>query len=527
MPRERVSVRKIREILRLHRQAGLSRRQIAASCNLARSTVADYLRRAEAAGLSWPLPRGLDDASLERALFPPMPLGGETPRPEPVWAHVHKEMRRPGVTLALLWQEYKAIHPDGYRYSWFCQHYRRWAAKLDVVMRQEHRAGEKFFVDYAGQTLDIVDPRTGEIREAELFVSALGASGYTYAEATWTQALPDWIGSHVRALEYLGGCPEVLVPDNLKSGITSAHRYEPDVNPTYQQMALHYGMAVIPARVRKPKDKAKAEGSVLLAERWILARLRNQTFFSLAGANGAIAGLREELNARPFQKLPGSRRSLFEELDKPALRPLPADPYEYAEWGKVRVHIDYHVQVDAHYYSVPYQLIGRQLELRLTVRVVELLHKGQRVASHMRCYDPRKRFITNPDHMPKAHRDYAEWTPERMIAWAGKTGPATAAIVERVLVSRPHPQQGFRSCQGLIRLGQKYGEERLEAACQRGVVIGAASYKSIESILKNGLDRQPLPQATPAAQPLQHPNIRGARYYQPSLCEATKEATEC
>lgn len=527
MPRERVSVRKIREILRLHLQAGLSGRQIASSCNLARSTVADYLRRAGAAGLSWPLPEQLDDGALEGILFPPTPQGSETPRAEPDWLRVHKELRRKGVTLALLWQEYKAVSPEGYQYSWFCEHYRHFAGTVDAVMRQEHRAGEKVFVDYAGQTLGIVDERTGEIREAQLFVAALGASGYTYAEVTWTQSLPDWIGSHVRALEYMGGCPEVVVPDNLKSGVTSPHRYEPDLNPTYQQMALHYDMAVIPARVRKPRDKAKAEGSVLLAERWILACLRNRTFFSLAEANEAILELLEKLNARPFQKLPGSRLSLFEELDKPALRPLPAAPYEYAEWKKVRAHIDYHVQIDQHYYSVPHQLIGRQLDLRLTARVVELLHKGKRVASHKRSYDTRRRFITNCDHMPDAHRDYAEWTPERMIAWAGKTGPATAAIVERILVSRPHPQQGFRSCQGLIRLGQKYGEDRLEAACRRGMAIGAASYKSIESILKTGLDRQSLPQATPPVQPLTHPNIRGARYYQPSLCEATKEEAGC
>jgi transposase len=512
MPRKRLSVRKIREVLRLKGECGLSNRQIARSCGISRPTVADYLQAAELAGLGWPLPEGLDDAGLERRLFPPRPVATEEARPEPSWPQVHRELRRKGVTLTLLWQEYKAADPDGFQYTWFCEHYRRWAGRIDLVMRQEHRAGEKLFVDYAGQTAEVVDRRTGEIREAQLFVAVLGASSYTYAEVTWTQGLPDWIGSHVRAFEFFGGCSEILVPDNLASGVTRPHLYEPDLNPTYQDMAAHFGVAVIPARVAKPKDKAKAEAGVQLAERWILARLRNLTFFSLSELNAAVAELLVELNGRPFQKIPGSRRELFEQLDKPALKPLPQTPYEYAEWSKARVHIDYHVAVDTRYYSVPYQLVGQQVEIRLSARIVEVLHKGKRVASHPRCYD-RRRYITLPEHMPKAHREHAQWTPQRIVRWAEKTGPATARVVESILIHRPHPQQGFRSCLGLLRLGKKYSEHRLEAACRRALAIGACSYKSVESILKNGLDRQPLPQAATTIEPLEHSNIRGADYY--------------
>lgn len=512
MPRQRLSVRKIREILRL-RCSGLSARKIAKSCGLARSTVADYLRRARECGLDWPLPDGLDDTELERRLFPPLPAAADSSRPEPNWPVIHKELRRKGVTLSLLWQEYRAVYTDGYQYSWFCEHYRRWTGKVDLVMRQDHRAGEKLFIDYAGQTVEVVNRHTGEIREAQIFVAVLGASSYAYAEATWTQTLPDWIGSHVRALTFLGGCPEILVPDNLKSGVTSPHLYEPDLNPTYQDMAAHYQVAVIPARSAKPKDKAKVEAGVQVVERWILARLRNITFFSLAELKEAIADLLVDLNGRAFQKIPGSRRELFEELDKPALAPLPSVPYEYAEWKKASVHIDYHVEADAHYYSVPYQLVGQKLDVRLTAGVIEVFHKGKRVASHQRCYDPKRRYITLPAHMPKSHQEHAEWTPERLVRWAQKTGPAVARVVETILINRPHPQQGFRSCLGVMRLGKKHGEDRLEAACRRALAINACSYKSIDSILKNGLERQPLPEAAETAQPLEHPNIRGARYY--------------
>jgi transposase len=319
-----MSMRRIREVLRLH-AAGRSQRQIAASVGIGQSTVGDCLTRARLAGVSDPV--ALDDAALERALYPPKPALPVESRGLPDWGYVHRELKRKGVTLFLLWEEYKAAHPQGFHYSWFCQHYRAWAAKVDVVMRQRHRAGETLFVDYAGQKAAVVDRHTGEIQEAEVFVAVLGASSYTYAEATWTQSLPDWIGSHQRAFAYIGGVPESVVVDNLKSGVTKPHRYEPDINPTYAEMAAHYAVAVLPARVRKPRDKAKAEVAVQIVERWILARLRLQTFFSLDELNGAIAELLPLLNERPFKKLPGSRRTLFEQLDRPALAPLPTQPY--------------------------------------------------------------------------------------------------------------------------------------------------------------------------------------------------------
>jgi len=512
MPRKRLSMRKIREVLRLRGEFGLSVRSIAQSCKMARSTVAEYLRRARECGLTWPLPDGLDDTALGRRLFPASPTPNDDPRPEPQWPTVLRELKRKGVTLALLWQEYKATCPDGYQYSWFCERYRRFAGKVDVVMRHEHRAGEKLFVDYAGQTVGVVDAKTGEIREAQIFVAVLGASSYTYAEATWTQSLPDWIGSHVRTFDYLGGCSEILVPDNLKAGVKSPHLYEPDLNPTYQEMAAHYGIAVIPTRIVKPRDKAKVEAGVLLVERWILACLRNRTFFSLVELNDAIAELLVRLNDRPFQKLPGSRREMFEQLDQPVLKPLPTTPYEFAQWKKVRVHIDYHVDVDRHYYSVPYQLVGEQLDARITAQTIEIFGKNKRVASHRRSCR-KGRHTTLAAHMPRSHREHAGWTPERLVRWAQKNGPATAKLVETILTGKRHPQQGFRSCLGVMRLAKKYSCDRLEAACHRALAVGAVSYRSVDSILKHGLDGQPLPEGTPATEPLFHPNVRGADYY--------------
>ena len=329
-------MRKIREVLRLYFAAALSVRAIARSLGTSPSTVGDYLRRAKVAGLSWPVPESVDDTGLERRLFP-APPSSRTERPLPDWSEVHRELRRKSVTLSLLWQEYKESHPEGLQYSWFCEQYRGWAAKLDLVMRQEHRAGEKLFVDYAGQTVPVVDRETGGVRQAQVFVAVLGASSYTFAEATWTQTLQDWTASHVRAFEFIGGCPELVVPDNLRSGVSRAHRYEPDLNPTYHDLARHYGVAVLPARVRRPRDKAKAEVAVQVVERWILAALRHRTFFSLVELNAAIAELLERLNTRRFRKLPGSRRSQFEQLDQPALRALPDSPYVFAEWKAVRV----------------------------------------------------------------------------------------------------------------------------------------------------------------------------------------------
>ena len=514
VPRPRSAMRKIREILRLALGEGLSRRATGAATGLPYTTVSDHLVRAARAGLGWPLPDGMDDAQLEARLFARAEPPPSASRPLPDWPTVHRELRRKGMTLQLLHMEYKERQPSGYQYTQFCRHYRAWQRHLDVVMRQEHRAGEKLFVDFAGQTIPITDPATGEIRQAQLFVAVLGASSYTYAEALPSQELPHWIAAHVHAFSFLGGCTALIVPDNLRSGVTRAHRYEPDINRSYAEMAAHYGAAVIPARPYKPRDKAKAEQGVLLAERWILAALRHRTFFSIAEANEAIAERLAWLNARPFKTLPGSRASLFTELDRPALRPLPAQPYEFAVWKTATVNIDYHVEVDRHWYSVPYGLVGERCDIRVTAAIVEVLHRGRRVASHRRS-DEQRRFTTDAAHMPEAHRRHAEWSPSRIVAWAGGTGPATAALVTAIMASRPHPEQGFRSCLGIMRLGRRYGDERLEAAAARALAIRALSYRSVESILRNGLDGLPLPGSEPVTTTIgDHANVRGAGYYE-------------
>ena len=512
MPAKRLSMRKIKDVLRLCWGQGLSKRKAASSCGVSRPTVADYLRRDEAAGLSWPLPAALDDGALARLLFPPVPAVPAAARGVPDWSAVHRELKRPGVTLQLLWHEYRQTHPQGYQYTWFCQHYRTWRGKLDLVMHQGHRAGEKLFVDYAGMRAQVINPATGEVREAEVFVAVLGASNYTYAEATWTQGLEDWVGAHGRCFTYFGGVPAVVVPDNLRAGVSKAHRYEPDINPTYQDLAAHYGVAIVPARVRHPRDKAKAEVGVQVVERWILAALRQRQCFSLAELNRAIRALLETLNNRPFKKLPGTRRTLFEQLDKPALRPLPVAPYVYAEWKQARVHIDYHVEVHGHYYSVPHALIKKQVDVRITRHTIECFHRGQRIASHRRSDHPA-RHTTVPAHMPEAHRQAGEWSPQRLGRWAAQVGPATETLVRRILSARKHPQQAYRSCLGILRLGKRYGDDRLEAACQRALTLGSHSYKSLESILRLGLDRQPLAEQTEAALPEDHDNIRGPAYY--------------
>ncbi len=505
-------MRKIREVLRLKYELGRSNREIARSCDIGSSTVSDYLKRAGMAGLTWPLPDDHSNTFLERTLFPPpTPAGISYLIPD--FAEVHAELqKRRGVTLNLLWQEYKEQYPDGYQYSWYCQSYRSWSGRLDVTMRHEHRAGEKLFVDYAGQTIGITDRLTGEIRKAQIFVAVLGASNYTYAEATLSQQIEDWIGSHVRAFSFFGGVPEVIVPDNLKSGVTKACRYEPDINPTYHDLACHYQTVVLPARVRKPRDKAKAEAGVLLVERWILARLRKQTFFTLTDLNQEIQRLLPALNNKAFKKLPGSRKSRFEELDRPALKPLPASDYELAYWKKATVHLDYHVEVEGHYYSVPYALVKKQLDIRYSQKTVECFHSGKRVASHVRS-GQQGRHTTVKEHMPLKHQKYMEWTPERFKRWAAKIGPETLCLTEMLLVQRTHPQQAYRSLLGILSLGKSYGEIRLEAACRRALYINALSYRSVQSILKSGLDHKPLPESAKDKEPVEHSNIRGPVYY--------------
>lgn len=512
MTRERTPMRTIKEVLRPKWSCGMSYNAIAESCGIAKSTVIEYVKRAEKAGVSWPVPEELGDRALEQLLFPPVAVT-DSPRPLPVWSDIHRELARKNVTLMLLWDEYKAQYPDGYQYSYFADLYRDYAKKIDISMRQVHRAGEKLFIDYCGQTVPVIDTSTGEVHDCQVFVAVLGASNYAYAEATFTQGLQDWTNSHVRTFEFLGGVPEILIPDNLLSGITKPCRYEPGVNRTYQELAVHYGTVVIPARVRKPKDKAKVEAGVQLVQRWILAALRNRDFFSLTELNAAIRELLEKLNNRPFKKLPGSRRSWFLEVDQPALKPLPAVPFEYAEWKiQKRPGIDYHVEVSDNYYSVPYQLRTEHFDMRITESTVEAFLRGKRLASHIRSYGKGK-YITLPEHMPKAHRNYAEWTPERLIRWAAETGKATGDLVAAILSKQQHPQQGFRSALGVISLAKQFGKDRVEAACRRALAIGAASFKSVKSILETGLDKKPLPEQKASSQIVMHYNIRGGEYY--------------
>lgn len=509
-------MRKIRELLRLKWGCHCSNQLIGHSLGCSPSTVSECLRRAQEAKLSWPLPEALSDEELERLLYPPVKKRTSADTGEIDWACVHQELKRKHVTLTLLWQEYKNQHPNGIHYSWFCYQYRLWRSHIDVWMRQIHKLGEKCFIDYVGTPVPIViNVNTGEVREAQLFVAALGASNFTFVEATWTQQLPDWIASHVHAFEFFGGVPEMVVCDNLKSGVHKAHRYEPDLNPTYQDLAMHYGVAIIPARVATPKDKAKVENAVQQVERRIVAKLRHRTFFSLVELNQALKPLLLELNQQPFQKLPGSRQSQFEELEKPVLRPLPAIRYTFAYWKKVRAGADYHVEIDDHYYSVPYTFAKKELDARYTQQTIEVFYKNKRIASHVRS-EYKHRHTTITEHMPKRHQAYAEWTPERLTRWAEKVGTATAQLMIHIMASRAHPQQGFRACLGILRFEKSYGTPRLESACQRALTIGAYSYKSIESILKNGLDQQPLLRETPTTTliPAHHEYVRGQTYFE-------------
>lgn len=511
MATERLSMRNTREIFRQKWTLGRSHRDVCRSLGISIGAVSGAIARAVAAGLDWSAVQALTDEALEAKLYPSVLAASE--RPEPDCAYVHVERRKPGVTLELLHHEYLEKHPSGYRYTQFCERYRAWLERRRLTMRQEHRAGEKLFVDYSGKKPHIVDPKTGEIVEVELFVAVLGASNYTFAEATRTQRGPDFIASHVRALAFLGGVPAALVPDQLKSGVIIACRYEPGIQRTYEELAQHYGTAILPARPGHPRDKAKVEAGVLVAQRWILARLRHETFFSLEALNERIAELLEDLNDRRMRVYGASRRELFERLDRPALRPLPAEAFAYAEWRKARVNIDYHAEVDHHFYSAPHALVHEEVEARLTAITVELFHKGERIASHLRSYQ-RGRHTTTDEHMPKAHRAHAEWSPSRIVDWAGTIGPSTKALAEAILAERRHPEQGYRSCLGILRLGKRYGKERLEAACARAFAVRARSYRHVESILKNNLDRIPLPAKAPVVGPsADHENIRGGDYY--------------
>jgi transposase len=515
-------MRRIREILRLTAM-GLSQRRVGRSLGIGGTSVWDCLSRAKAAGLSWPLDPALDDTALEARLYPPP---GHTTRAMPDLRRVHDELRAKGMTLQLLWQEYKAAHrDDGYQYSQFCELYHEFEKKLDVVLRQEHRAGERMFVDFSGDGIPIVDRETGEITQAQMFVAVLGASNYTYVEVTPSQDLRSWIQAHIHAYEYFHGVPAITVPDQTKTAVITACRYEPGLNETYLEMARHYDTAIIPARPAHPRDKAKVEVAVLIAQRTIIAALRHHTFFSVAQANAAASEKREQLNDRKFHRLNTTRRELFEKLDKPALRPLPATRYEIGEWLRRRVNIDYHIEVEKRYYSVPYQLVHELVDVRLSASTVEIFRKSRRVASHPRRID--QSHSTQHEHMPKSHQKHSEWTPSRITHWAEKTGGHTKELVEKILASRPHPEQGYRSCLGLLRLGQQFGADRLEAACLRALHTRAHSYRSVQSILKTGLDRQGVVAgASQESAPIDHENIRGPDYYQPKEDECSTSKPE-
>jgi transposase len=505
-------MRKVSEVLRL-KAAGMSNRDIAARAGVCKTTVYEYLSRAQAAGLSWPLPEGLDEAALEDRLFPASSAEVAAARPVPDWREVHREVKRGRhVTLRLLWLEWREANPDGWGYSQFCWHYQRWLGGQDVVMRLSHPAGEKMFVDFSGDRAEVVDAASGEVGHAEVFVAVLGCSGLVYAEATRGQDLASWLGAHVHAWEYYRGVAAVTVPDNLKAGVTKACFYDPELNPSYLELARYYNTVVLPTRVAKPRDKAAVEAGVLSVERWVLAPLRHRRFFDLAELNEAMAERLEELNGRRFRGQATSRRELFEELERPALKALPERRWELAVWKKATANIDYHVEFDHRFYSVPYQLVRQRLDVRATAGTVEVFQSGRRVASHAREHG-RRRYVTDAAHMPPSHRAHLEWTPSRLVEWAATISPATAALAEKILASKPYPEHAYRACLGLMSLGRRYGNDRLGAACERALASGATSYSSVKSILASNLDRLPLPSATPAPAPPEHENLRGGGYY--------------
>jgi len=510
MTQERLAMRKIKEILRLKWEAGLSNRAIARACKISNSTVSETVQRARAAGLSWPLPEELGEDEVYQRLFPKSaPAAVAVGRQLPEWTEVRQEMSKRGVTLRLLWQEYREKYPAGYGYTQYCEHYRSWCQQVEPSMRRVRTGGEELEVDYAGMTVPVVDPESGETWEAQIFVATLGASGYTYAEAQHSQELEQWIGGHVRAFTFLGGVPKILRPDNLKSGVKKANYYEPELNPSYQEMAIYYKVAVLPARPYKPKDKPKVENAVQNVERWVLAPLRKCTFFSLADLNRAMQPLLKALNARIMQHLGQSRQELFLELDQPALQPLPIEPYEFAEWKTVRVNIDYHVVFDKHYYSVPYTLHRPPVEVRATERMVEIFYLGKQVAIHPRSRKPGG-FTTCPDHMPSRHRFVAEVTSEYLLRQGQAISPITAQLIQAILVSRPYPEQAYRTCLGVLSLSKKYPLSIVEQACQRALLGQLLSYGLLKAELEalastHHPNQDPLPA---------HDNIRGRNYYQ-------------
>jgi transposase len=513
-------MRKIREVLRLHSDLGCTHRQIAAACHISPSTVSSYIERAAEAGLTWIDAEPLTEAEVEAKLF--TYVGRSEPKARAVidFDWVHRELPLTGVTLQLLWGEYQLAARDAgvvpYQYSQFCELYAAWRNQRRLSMRQTHRPGEKLFIDYSGKKPCYIDSDTGEVHEVELFVAVLGASNYTFAEITLSQTIPDFTASTVRALEYFGAAPSIVVPDQLRSAVTRPDRSDPDINQTFHELAQHYGMVIIPAPPRKPKGKAKVEVGVLIAQRWVLARLRNRRFFSSVELNNAVAELVEELNERRFQKLPGNRHQAFETLDLPAMKTLPPLRFEIAERKTTRANIDYHIEFDGRYYSVPNQLRQQLIDVRATASVVECRHRGVRVACHHRCYARKGTAVTLPEHRPKSHEDYGNWPPERMLGWACQFGPHVEEVVRRTLASYPHPEMGYRPVLGILRCAEKHGAERMDAACHRALSAagGSAPHRRyIEGILKRGLDRAATPSPPVTSRSTTHEFVRGASYF--------------
>ena len=507
MAQERLTMRKIREILRLKEEAGLSNRAIGRVCKISNSTVGEYLRRAQAAGLHWPLPEGLSEEELYQKLFSESSRGNTPEWPLPNWETVRQELKKKGVTRKLLWIEYREQHPDGYGYTQFCEHYRNWAKTQSPTGRFPHHGGEVMEVDYAGLTVTIVNPESGETRQAPVFVATFPASDYVYAEVQPSQELCHWINGHVRAFQFFGGLPKILRPDNPKTGVKSPNYYEPDLNPTYQEMAEYYQVAVLPARVRKPRDKGNVENGVQNVERWVLAPLRHQTFFSEAEANRAIKARLEALNNRPMAHLGKSRRQLFAELDQPELRPLPPKPYEFATWKTAKVNIDYHVAFEKHFYSVPHTLLHQPVEIRASEHMVEIFHKGQQVALHPRSR-AAGRFSTRPEHMPSSHRFVLELNADWLLQQAQAVGPQTTQYLTALLRARAFPEQAYRSCLGVLSLARKYPSSLLETACQRLLEAHLLSYGDLKSELEASVRQSPADHP-----PAKHENVRGETYY--------------
>lgn len=507
MPVLRITMRKIKDVLRLKLDAKLSHEQIAVALGISKGVVTKYVGLAAAAGLDWATISALEETALEQRLLVRSERTSAYVAPD--YGRIHQEMRRKGVTLLLLWEEYQAEYADRqtWRYTQFCEHYRLFAKQLKRSMRQIHRAGEKLFIDFAGPTIGLTDGS-----RAHVFVAAMGASSYTFACATPRETMIDWIESTVKALQFYGGVTQLIVPDNARSMIADPNRYEPRANDTVQDFARHYGTSVLPARPYHPQDKGKVESAIQIVERWIMARLRHQQFATVLAVNSAIAPLLKHLNDRPFQKLPGCRASAFAALDAPALLPLPVQRYEIAYFKTVKAHIDYHVEVDGHRYSVPHALVGQVLEARITTGAVEILHRAQRVASHLR-NSRRGGFSTVTEHMPAAHRAHMEWTPQRLIHWGQSIGPATAVAVTRLLEQHKHPEHGYRACLGLLSLAKRYGKPRLEAGCTVALQIGACQYRHVHDILTNNRDQNSHSTTGDWVSP-DHANVRGPNYYQ-------------